>query len=200
MKRNLLILLLLSGLTAAVGGYWIAGNEEKIPYLHASSEVQILKKDSQGSHGTLYSIKAGDIDGEAVLTSAPTATVGQSIIHSQVVGIESAFASSRVPYAGHITAQMDCNAKKFVKEQSFIFEGEQTKLILAVANARRILGSCLLEEIKHVSGFWAAYDQQRKQVLTLKLFKRVEGPEQIDQSQQEVKRVFQKIINDREAS
>lgn len=183
------------GLTIVVGIYWLQKGEG-FPYSESSAGVQIkLKENTSAAQGSVYTITAGQIDGEAVLNSAPTASLGQSLVNSQIVGVESTFQNSRAPYAGHITALIECNTNKFVKEKIVSFAGAETKLILAVTSGRRIFGVCSIEEVKYASVFWSGYDEQRRQVLTVKLFKPITDPNKIEESQQEIFGIFQKVIN-----
>lgn len=178
-----------------IGKYWLE-KRDGFPYGPSSADVQILLKEHTSAVGQryVYLVKAGDIEGEAVLTSAPTSTIGRAIVDSQIVGVTSPFENSVAPYPGQITSLIACNTRKYVKEQNFRFGSVETKLVLAVASARRIFGSCSADEIKHAAIFWAAYDEQRRQVVTVKLFKPISGPDNVAESQQEILRIFRKIM------
>jgi hypothetical protein len=184
------------GLALVIALYWWT-KEETFPFSPPSAEVQIKRSERPlaGEKNSVYIIKAGAVEGEAVLTSSPTPVLAQSLINSQIIGVTSTFESSRAPYPGQITAMIECYAKKYVKERIVPFAGSQTKLILAVANGRRISGSCSVEDIRYASAVWAGYDGKRRQVVSVKLFKPLSNPAEIDGSQQEIFRIFGKIIN-----
>lgn len=189
-------LFLLAALLTFSGGCRLA-KEDGFPYGPSSADVQIALKhrNSNAAQRSVYLIKAGDIDGEAILDYALTAEAGRSMVHSQMAGIKSSFENMRAPYGGQITSRIDCNAQKYMKEQTVPFAGMETRLILAVAGGRRIFGICTIEQVQYASAFWSAYDEKRELVLTIKLFKPVADPKEIDQAQQQVLQTFWKVIS-----
>ena len=191
--RNFILLTAIIASTVLSGTYCVA---DELPYLQSSSAIQItLKNHSSSVHQTSYLITSGDIEGDADLTPAPSTAEGQLIVSSQLVGVKSTFENSNAPYGGQITALITCNMQKYVKEQPVTFEGSVSQAILAVATARRGFGACSFDLVKYASVFWAGYDMQRKQVLTIKLFKPVMNPNKIDDSQKEILQILKKIIN-----
>lgn len=167
------------------------------PYGQSSEGLEIKQKDPSfgAAEGRAFRIKSGDIEGEAMVTAAPMKSAGQSMVNAELVGVKSTFQVSRAPYGGHITSFIDCEANKYIKEQNVAFAGAQTQMIMAVATARRIFGSCSTDQIKFASMIWSGYDEVRKQVLTVKLFKPVNDASAINQSQEEIFKVFQKVIS-----
>lgn len=177
------------------GVFYLRGNKG-FPYAAPAGDVEIkLKGNGSTAQGEVYEITAGDVHGEATLVSAPTSNIAQGIVNSHIVGVTSTFRNSRAPYAGQITAVINCDTKKFVKEQPMPFLGQRAEMVLAVANSRRIFGICAINEVKFATGTWAGYDADRKQVLTVKLFKPVDDPGAIEDSQKSIVQVFQKVIN-----
>jgi len=183
-------------LLVAVGRLWWDARDA-FPYGHSNAGVQIRLLDgaATATGRAVYEIAAGEIKGEAVLESASTVAEGLSMVNSSLVGVKSTFKSSRAPYAGHITATIDCGAQKYVKEEAISFAGRTSELILAVASERRVFGVCSVNQVKYVSATWAAYDAARRKVVTVKLFKPVSDPAKLEESQQQVLTVFNKVIN-----
>ncbi len=192
----------LFGLTLAIGLVIIFGKiwlikDDSFPYSSSSTDVKIILREhpSDVDQRSVYLIKFGDIEGEAVLTPAFTKSEGQADIDSQIISITSTFRDSVAPYPGHITSSIRCDSTKYLKEKILSFRGADTKLILAVASGRHIFGVCSSNEIKYASAFWAAYDEQRKLVVTVKLFKPIGDPNKIEESQEEIRSVFNKVIH-----
>lgn len=139
-------------------------------------------------------VKVGATEGEISTTSVDSATAAQTLIDAQIVSVQSTFRNMTAPYPGQITAVVECNTRKFVSEKVVHFENKKSTLILAVANNRRIFGSCLLEDVKYVSAVWAAYDENKKQVVRVRLFMPVADAKKIEAAQNEILKVFYKII------
>ena len=116
------------------------------------------------------------------------------MVNSENVGIKSTYKSMRAPYGGEITAVISCGAKEYLKEESVNFHGQKTSLLFAVANQRKIYGNCSVEQIKFASLFWNYYDPKRKQVVKIKLFKKVSAPDQVSRSHQELKIFFNSLM------
>ncbi|MDX9731607.1 MAG: hypothetical protein RBT63_07545 [Bdellovibrionales bacterium] len=161
------------------------------------SNIQIILKEHhpEALQNAIYSIKSGAIEGEAFLTSAPTSSIGHMMVSSQIVVLKTTVENMRAPYAGHITAVIECKARKYMKERTVPFGSEETQLILTVATGRRIFGVCAIEEAKYASAFWAGYDEQHRQVVTVKLFKPVSDLDMIEQSQEDIAQVLLKMIS-----
>lgn len=180
-----------------VGTYWFQ-KKQQFPYAAAVSGVQITLKDPAmvGEPRATFTIAAGDIDGEAVLTKDLMASQAQSFVDSEIVGVTSTFKSSIAPYPGYITTLMDCDTQKYLKEENFVFEGEATKLIFAVASDRRVYGTCSMGDVKYASVFWVAYDKRRRQAVSVKLFKPISNPAEVENTQQEILPIFKKIMHE----
>jgi hypothetical protein len=176
------------------GKSWLMPGED-FPYGHSADlQIQLKGHRAEGERSSVYLIKSADIEGEATLTSAPTIDLGQSFVNSQIVSVKSTFESSRAPYAGQITAIIDCHTKKFVKEQTLPFLGEESTAVMAVATSRHIFGSCSVDEMKYAAIAWAGYDRKRRQVLSVKLFKPVQGAAQVELAQQEILGILKTVI------
>lgn len=190
------IILVVIGGMIAVGNYWFV-NEPSFPYSNSSADIHIILDESTSikSQRSFYEIKSGIVEGKVTLTAAATISLGQSIINSQIFGIKSTFESTTAPYPGFITQVIACETKKYVKEQDLSLGGKAGKMILAVVSGRRLFGICTLEEIKYASLFWTAYDQERKQVVTVELFIPVTDLNKIDESQKEILQILNKLIS-----
>lgn len=186
----------LIGVTVAIGNYWFV-KESSFPYSDSSADIQIIldESTSEKAQRSFYEIKSGVVEGKATLTSAATFSLGQSITNSQIFGIKSTFENTTAPYPGFITQVIACETKKYVKEKNISLGGKAGKMILAVVSGRRLFGICSLEEIKYASLFWTAYDEQRKQVVTVELFKPITDLNNIDESQKEIQQILTKVIN-----
>lgn len=171
---------------------------EKIifPYGSPVKEIQIILKSYKpaSARTTVFTIQAGGIQGEADLVSAPTANVGRLIIDANASTLKSTVENMHAPYGGEITSTIECRARKYVKDRDISFPGLDSKLILAVATSRKIFGVCALEEIGNVAVYFTAYDKKRKQVLTVQLFKPITDLKKIDEFQEEIFKLLQKII------
>lgn len=167
------------------------------PYSQPSPGMEIQPKESNfaASQRLVFQIKAGLVEGEAILVPAQTAAEGEGFVESQIFGIKSTFLERPAPYAGQITSRVACDSQKYVKERAVPFAGSESRLILAVASGRRLFGSCSAEEIKFAAVIWAAFDRQRGQAVTVKLFKPVAGPQDIAPAQQEALQVLRKLAN-----
>jgi hypothetical protein len=188
----LIVALLAVGLV--YGWQWF--DKKGFPYSRSSSDfkISLKQKSTSPARRSIYAVDAGQIDGEAVLSYAPTKSVGQSMVSSQLAGIKSPFETMRAPYAGQITSHINCSAQKYLKEYELSFAGEDTHMVLAVASPRRVFGSCAVEQIKYASLFWTGYDDRRKQVVTVKLFKAIESLNEIDVAQKELTQAFYRLI------
>ncbi len=198
LKMQLLILFVLISLLGLVffTGKLLIEKKEKFPFGESSGEIQITFKDHASTNTQRFLIKATEnIEGEAVFASVPTKSMAQLLISSIIVGSKSSFGDRTAPYGGHISSQIVCNTQKYLKEQVILFRGSESKLILAVTNSRRMLGECSIDQVKFATAIWAVYDEQRKQILTIRLFKPILNLKNIEESQAEVLRIFLKIIN-----
>lgn len=182
----------------SVAIYWT--HEEPFPYANQFPEIRaVLKKHASSPvRQTVYTLSAGAIQGEAILTPAPTVAVGRSIVDSQFAGVKGSYTKMRAPYTGQVTSHIDCSAKKFVEERPLMFNGIETPAILAVTGPRRIFGTCSLDQVKYASVFWSVYDSQKGQVLTIKLFKSVSDLDSINRAQQELFQLFQNLSKQQE--
>ena len=171
----------------------LLGKEKIFPYAIPTDEVQITLKTEPSASSTVYSVKANDIDGEVLLSPA-SQSVGDSIVNAVLVGVTSTFENRRAPYAGHISEQISCATQKYLKEQKIRFENRDTTLVLAVANDRRIFGSCTTEQIKYAAAVWAAYDEKQQQVVTVRLFKPIDDQHPVERAQDELVQIFGKVI------
>jgi hypothetical protein len=116
------------------------------------------------------------------------------IVNSLILGLKSTFEDSRAPYGGQITSLIGCENKKFLKENLVVFEGDNTKFLLAVAGERQTFGVCVPDQIKFVSGVWTAYDKSKGRVIFIKLFKPIENLNDIGRFQAEITFVLNKSI------
>lgn len=163
---------------------------------HASfDELQVhVREVSTNKKMTLYKVCVGDIEGEISLTAESSASVGGAVVNALLLGVESVFDDSRVPYGGQITSTITCENRKYLKEHAISYGGKSTKLVLAVANGRQIFGACGVDQIKYVSAVWAGYDEINGRVIIIKLFKPVMSTGEIESSQLDVLRAFEKAI------
>ena len=150
----------------------------------------ILKEDSKLRK--IYGFKTAASAGEAIITSTPSAEAAEKIMNSFTAGIKTSFETRSAPYAGHITANIDCVTRKYLKELAVPFGETKADLVLAVANDRR-LSVCSLEQVKYLSGFWTSYNKKKQHVLTIKIFAPIAQLENVDSQQQDVLRTLQKI-------
>jgi hypothetical protein len=158
-------------------------------------ELQVFVREaSTNKKLTLYKVCLGDIEGEISLTPESSAVVGGVVVNSLVLGVESVFDDSRVPYGGQITSTITCENRKYLKAHAIDYGGKGTKLVLAVANGRQIFGACGADQIKYVSAVWAGYDEINGRVITIKLFKPVVNISDIESFQSDVLRAFEKTI------
>jgi hypothetical protein len=178
-------------------GLYSTKKKETFPYASNSQDVQFyLKEQTQSAtvQRFAYSIHSGAIEGEAKLTYAPTIEMGNMIVNAYILGVQSTFEASRAPYAGHVTELIECQNQKYFKEKEIIFLKTKTRLLLAVANGRRLTGSCTVDQIKYVSIFWAGYDEIKKQVVTIQLFKPISDLNNVDEYQEILLQTFNIIM------
>ena len=165
-----------------------------IDALAVDIKVVLKEKSSEKTGRAIYTVTAGDIDGQATITSVSSASEGKTMVSAEIVGVKSTFGSRNAPYGGHITSTIRCYTQKYVKEKSIFFANEKTQVILAVASNRRIFGICAADEIKYATAVWSAYDKSKSRVLTVKLFKPITDPIQIEKSQKEILQIFNEVI------
>ena len=163
--------------------------DSKVNDVHFSA----LQVSSDGKRSS-YKICSGNIEGEIVLTAEGSHEVGLVVINSLIFGLKSTFADSRAPYGGQITSVIGCITKKYVKEQTIVFDKRDTKIILAVANDRQIFGICAEDQIKYVSAVWAGYDGPKERVAVVRLFKPIVSLNDIDAFQKDILRTFEKAM------
>lgn len=156
-------------------------------------EIVLKEHDPEALQNKIFTIKAKEIEGEASLASVPNSDIGNIMVHSQIVGLKSTFSSMRAPYSGHITALIECKAQDYLKELGIPFGSSATTAILAVATQQRIVGACALEQIKYASAFWAGYDDEHNQVVSIKLFKPIADLQMVDQYQEDLSQTLIKI-------
>lgn len=152
----------------------------------------VLKEDSKLRK--TYEFKDSGTLGEASLSFVSTSEMAENVMHAFVAGIKTSFENRSAPYAGHITADIDCVARKYLREQSVPFGETQARLVLAVANDRQ-LSVCSVEQIQYVSGFWTTYNKNKQQVLSIKIFQRVTRLDTIEDQQQDLLSTLQKIAS-----
>lgn len=102
------------------------------------------------------------------------------IIDTQLFSVKSSFKKMNAPYGGHVTKHITCDTEKYLKEVPFIYQGKETKVIFAVATARKLFGGCAKQQIKHAALFWAAYDKKTRKVIIIRLFKPLKEIDQIE--------------------
>lgn len=179
-----------------LGKYYFFNKSAQFPYAQSNQDLSIVlsKNVSVERHFFTYVIKSNDVEGEAVLTPVSSDDAGKAIVLSQIVGTKNTFANSRAPYAGHITSNIECNTKKYVREQKFLFGRSESTILLAVTNDRHIFGVCTLEQVKYASIVWAFYDDKRKHVISVKLFKPVSDIQKIEESYQDILKTFNLVM------
>lgn len=178
-------------------GIYLKNTLNSFPYQYPKNEIEInLQKNSGGlSQPTIYLIKAGEIVGRAKITKVPNSDSGLTLVNWNIINFKSTFRNSAAPYGGQVTSQISCESQKFIKEQSVIFLKKESKVLLGVANNRQIFGSCVLDEIKYATGVWAGYDDSNKQVLSIELFKAIQSPIEIENAQNKIFVILNKIIS-----
>jgi hypothetical protein len=139
-------------------------------------------------------LQSEEIEGEAIVTLIPSKSVALAIIESTNYASQSPFKNTTAPYGGHISREIDCPSKKYLKEFVIPFNSSDTKLILAVANKRRTIGVCSIDEIEFVSATWATYDEKLNQLVVIKLFKSIAHVDHINELQNEILKIFKSII------
>ena len=161
-----------------------------------ASDVQVVLKvpASATSRSSIYDVTSGEIDGQATVTRVNSESEGLTTVDAEIYGIKSTFSSRNAPYGGHITATIECHAKKYVKEKNIPFGNEKSEVILAVASSRRIFGICTADEIKFASGTWAAFDKAKNRVLSVQLFKPVADSKEIKKAQDEILKIVNEVI------
>ena len=165
------------------------------PALRAANVELTLKFPASKTNQTsIYTVTAGKIDGEATVTAVGNETDGKSTVDAEIYGVKSTFTNRNAPYGGHITATIECHTQKFIKETTLPYNNEKTEIILAVASDRKIFGICMADEIKYASGTWAAYDKTKSRVLSIKLFMPVANSAQVNQAQQDIKKIVNEVI------
>jgi hypothetical protein len=176
----------------------MAVSAEKIfPYGHPSSNIQIDLKyyNSAATRSAVYTIKSGEIEGDADFVSAPTPQIGRLILNSKITVFNSTAANMHAPYAGQITSTITCNAGKYIREQKFSIKGLSSNLILAVASPRKVFGVCSLDEVGYAGLYFTAYDEAKKHVITVQLFKPVSDLKKLESTQQEIFKTLQTLLN-----
>lgn len=191
MKLTAILLLFVS----AAGAFYLYSRPEAYPYASSSAETRItmLANASAGDPRAFFRIESGDIKGEAVLTSVAGAGEGKAIVESELFSARSAFADRPAPYPGHVTSRIECTARKFAREEPLPFGGTETRLVLAVAGPRGIVGSCLVNHVKFASASWTAFDARRGQVVSIKLLKPVSEVSQVREAQNDLVRIFREV-------
>lgn len=157
----------------------------------SDQKVQLILKEGSKLR-KIYEFEDKGTVGEATISSISSPETAKKIMNSFTAGIKSSFENRSAPYAGHITADIDCVARKYFKELEVPFGEAQAHLVLAVANDRR-LSVCSLEQIKYLSGFWTSYNKKKQHVLSIKTFKPMTHLENADDQQQDVLRTLQTI-------
>ena len=162
-----------------------------------AAEIQVtLKAPASEKMGrAIYTITAGDIDGEASVVTVASPNNGKTMASAEIVGVKSTFSSTNAPYGGQITSTIQCHTQKYIKEQNINFNDEKTQVILAVASNRRIFGICTVNEIKFAVAVWSVYDKKRSRVLSVKLYKPISEATQIQKAQQDILQILNKVIN-----
>lgn len=188
----LLALIIVGFIIVFIKNYW---SEDLLLCDSKNKEVRFspLETSSDGRRSS-YKLCSGDIEGEIVLTAESSADVAEVIVNSLISGLKSTFADSRAPYGGQITSIIGCSNRKYVKEHTLVFDDRNTKIVLAVANDRQIFGICAEDQIKYVSALWAAYDSSKKRLVVVRLYKPILLVKDIDVSQVEILRIFEKTI------
>lgn len=128
------------------------------------------------------------ISGDITYKETQNINSATQIIDTQLFSIKSSFKKMNAPYGGHVTKHITCDTEKYLKEIPFIYQGQETKIILAVATARKLFGGCAKQQIKHAALFWVAYDKKISKIIIIRLFKPLEEIEQIE--------IFQKKLFD----
>lgn len=143
-----------------------------------------------------HDVKVGDIAGRVTVTPVTSANVGESLVDVEIANVKSTFASRMAPYPGYISNTIDCGPKKYVKEKTSSINGATAKVVLAVANGRRLFGSCLAEDIKFSAGVLAFFEASKQRVVVIKLFKPVTAANQISDAQQKILQAFPTLMHD----
>lgn len=150
----------------------------------------VLKEDSKLRK--TYDLKDSGIVGEASISLVSTTEMAENIMSAFTASIKTSFENRSAPYAGHITTDIDCMARKYLRELTAPFGEAQARIVLAVANDR-LLSVCSVEQIQYVSGFWTTYNKKTQQVMSIKIFKPITRLENLENQQKDLVSTLQKI-------
>lgn len=193
-KGTIYILATIGGIGLYLGLSYLFSGKDEFPYGESKNGLSIVLKES-GQGVRKYLISSKGIGGDASVISVSNSKDGQLIVDSELYGVKSSFESRAAPYPGAITTTISCATQAYIKEQSLMFLGQATELILAVASNRQIFGICTNEEIKYAAAVWSAFDTKRAQVVTVRLFKAIKDIKDITEVQAELTKVLERIIN-----
>lgn len=181
------------GFIGAAITYWMT-KSPKFPYGKPDHvKIQFNSEVSNPGGRQIYDLTGENARGQAIVTSMGSKNEALRLVDAEIVGIRSTYEKMTAPYPGQITKAIECDTKKFVRELA-LPPGEVTgSVIVAAANDRRIFGVCAADEVKYVGGVWAAFDEARRNLILVKLYAPVGGPEEIEAVQKVLWRTFMQI-------
>lgn len=162
--------------------------------IHELCLAQQIELKYNSKEKKIYGIISQGTEGEAVAYNMTGEEFATPLMDSFLTGIKSSFENRRAPYSGHITTDIDCVARKYLKELPVTFKNRKTNAVLAVANERK-LAVCSLEQIKFISAYWTAFNKDKQLVFTVKLFMRIQNLDTVHKSHQRLLKRLQDIIN-----
>lgn len=107
---------------------------------------------------------------ELEITRPVTETDATGYIRSKYALINSLYQAQFVPYTGNITYASDCPPRNKPKEIPVTVAGNASKILVAGASARFVLGACEDELIKQMAAFIIWYDPRTKTVFQMTFF------------------------------
>lgn len=166
----------------------------EFPYSHQNS-IRITHNDNLSEENALaFDLEDGEVTGQVFVMTAVDPQSARLTQETQIAGLKSVFDPMVAPYGGQLTRSIVCEAKKFLKESSLLFQGKDSPILFAVANERKTTGTCSIKQIRFVTLFWVAYDVPQKNLLQFKLYRSIKDLKKIDTYRNELKNTLQKIF------
>lgn len=159
----------------------------------ANFQVFVIKNHLLNNSQLNYKLVNDDIFGEMVVVPAEK-DVAEILTKSFTSSVKSSYTDRAVPYGGHITSQLTCPSQKYVSERYVFYNSQKTPVIMAIANGRRIMGECSIDQIKYITAVWAGYSEYAHKLVTVRLYKPIRSVHSIEEDREILFHVLKKIF------
>lgn len=124
----------------------------------------------EGKPGVVRIYKSPTVEVHLKSTSIPDAASAERAVEVSYGLIKGLYQPKKNPYAGEVTALVQCDKKFAPREFSVKCGTKSGKALAGGAGERHAFGMCAQKDIREVAVFFSCYDSGKKELLEVRLF------------------------------